>query len=185
MNQATTWTADYSSTVADVTGNGNYYPYFYGTVSGSTYGNGQYVTWANSYHYTLNDLIYKAFDSSSTSHWHTADSTTASYSSVLSTLTFTMGIKLPSAITLCSFSIQARYDCCFWRAGSIYTVLGSNTGTSWTTIATISTSWSYVSEVQTFSAIASANYVYYQLCVYLGSYDSVNIAEIRLYGYPA
>jgi hypothetical protein len=201
-----TWTKASFNTVAPLSGAVSYCKYSF-AVSGSPYGNGTYNAWANSVYQYSNNSSYSAderppsgaFDKQGAanltisgwllnySDWNYNNTSDVANPAMLY-------IQLPAPVILKQYSIQTRSDGGFdTTAPSKWTLQASLDGSAWGNIhyvgqATLETGWTS-NQARTYTLPDNmASYAYYRL-VFLRNNSSthsyVNVAEWRLYGYPA
>ena len=96
-------------------------------------------------------------------------------------------IQLPSAVSLTSYSLQARSDY-YNQSPSAWYIAGSNDGITWYQVDNQSgqASWSGGLVIY-YSVSAASSYTYYRIVVTnnMSSNSVCCIGEWRLYGYPS
>lgn len=167
--------------------------------SAAVYGNGMYLVSAGSAYTGL--LAYNPFDKSNSTVWANSGSYNTSvpynYTGALSTTvsgTTVLGdwlqIKLPTAIVLTSYSIQARNDASYTQSPAAWYIAGSNDGITWYQVDIQSgIAWTQNAVIY-FSVSAVSNpsaFSYYRIVMMNSSSTTgfVAFCEWRLFGYPA
>ena len=195
---ALSWTKDTTDTIAGLSS--TTYVKYKTTLSNQTYGNGQYVAWANSvYGYSSNSSFGSnelppsgAFDmtalTTGQNGWCTA--TTDTYiNSADSGTPAILYLKCPNAFVLKSYSLQARTDATLYAQVPIsWKMYGSMDGNYWTLIDTQSGQSNFTTgSTATYTLTNITPYSYYQMSVLRnqsGTATQACIAELRYYGIP-
>jgi Concanavalin A-like lectin/glucanases superfamily len=190
------WTKDTADTI---TGLGNVtYVKYKATLSNKTYGNGLYVTWANSvYNYTAGSTYNASeyppsgvFDktvvvgSDSQPGWNTAlaDANFTSTSDNANPNSLYLQCPIPVVLKYYSIQIGAFTS----KAPSKWDLLGSMDGINWTVVDSQSsqTSWT-ASETKTYYVANVVPYSFYQLKMYRSNGDSyLQLIELKYFGIP-
>jgi len=189
------WTKDLNDTFVGI--DGTYAKYKY-TVTGSGYGNGQYIAWANSIWDYVNGTTYGgdewppsgAFDkretsSGSKSGWH-VNSASATYSSTTDkTNPAILYLQLPQSIALKRYSLTSRTDPIPSQMPSKWDLQGSSNNSTWVTVDSRSgiTGWSNPETREyTCSPATATAYLYFRIVVYRNNGNiNLSFAELRLY----
>jgi hypothetical protein len=195
---AKSWTKDTTDTIVGI--GGTTYVKYKTTLTNQTYGNGEYVAWANDiYSYTAGatyganeEPASGAFDkltalSASQPGWNSA---LATYNSTSDSATpAILYLKCPVALILKYYSIQAGGGS-GWnsKAPSKWDLLGSMDGNYWSLIESKSSvnGWT-LNEIKTYNTSNITPYSYYQLKMYRNDGDSggyLLVGDLRYYGFP-
>jgi hypothetical protein len=196
---AKSWTKDTNDTITGI--GGTTYVKYKTTVSNQTYGNGEYVAWADSVWGYNAGATYGAsewppsgaFDkltatTDSQPGWGTSIAENIYNNSTDSSSPPSLYLKTPVAFVLRYYSIQARTDATYYTQVPIsWKLYGSMDGKYWTLLDT-QTSQSFTSgSVNTYYISNIAPYNYYQVKSYRiqsSSNSTVTIGEVRYYGIP-
>lgn len=192
IGAGSTWTKDGTDTIVGIDQTYRKYKF---TVSTAAYGNGMYVAYANSIYSYLNGAGYNSdewppsglFDyllgqSSAKQGWH-------AHANVYTSTTDNpnpgqLYVQLPTAITLRTYTLQCRSDCCTVQPPSKWDLHGSTDGTTWILIQskTDSTSWA-LSQTKTYQVTNNTQkYKYYRLTIYRNSNASSDFCHIGEWG---
>ena len=117
-----------------------------------------------------------AFDGSSSTFWDSGDQATAAIPDWLQ-------YQFTSAVTVASFSIQARNDATYYaQAPASWALQGSSDGSTWTTIGKYSAKWASANQTQTFDVGSFALGKAYRLLITADSAgQNTSIAEWKLF----
>lgn len=175
------------------------------TITTGSYGTGTYIVTASS---ASGYPAYLAFESTtlfngSDSFWHSNavyNATTGVYTGANTTTTQTgttysgewIQLQLPTQLVLDSFSILPRQDSNLWlnRSPGSFVLLGSNNGTSWNLIYSISGINDWTVSSKTFSvSYDKTGYTHYRLVSTIAGNssastirDSIQISRLRFFG---
>ena len=145
-------------------------------VSGQSYGNGLYIASASSEHVSNNFSPWKGFDRSHGENaWHSSNdnrynTSTGAYTGAVSTTVdgsaYTgewLQIQLPTPIFLGSYTLRQRQG--YNQLAKTWKVVGSNDGTTWTTLDTETniTDIDNQSEGRSFAVNATTAYSFYRI----------------------
>jgi hypothetical protein len=167
------------------------------TLSGLTYGNGNYTATASSI-YGGNLYAYRAFDKNPLNIWNSNSSAyntttgaygTTTYSTMVSGSTIYgewLDLLLPVPIALSSYSIQARSDSDYTQTPYTWILAGTNNGgTTWTQVDSQSArSFTQLSQIITFTVNSSITYNEYRIIITSiqpGGNGYTSIGEMYLY----
>ena len=172
------------------------------TLSGQTYGNGNYVATSSSFYAAATNYAYYAFDKISgaaANIWVTAtgsySTTTGQYtantfSTVVNGITYFgewLDLLLPNQILLTSYSIQARNDTNYLQTPYTWILAGTNNAGTWTSIDSRSNIVYTQNQIITFNVSISQYYNEYRLIILYVQPNNVNpfsaVNEMILYGY--